>query len=128
MILAVLDKRANVRVRQADCYVSTVGGVKVSEPASDLAIALAMASSVSDRALRPGTVAMGEVGLAGEIRAVTGIPRRLAEAARLGFRQAVVPKGALGNDPTPAGMQVVEVCDIREAVSTCLGGPMLAGP
>ena len=125
MILAVLDKRANAPVRQADCYVSTVGGVRVSEPASDLAIALAIASSVSDRALPPGTVAMGEVGLAGEIRAVTGIPRRLAEAARLGFRKAVVPTGALSGDPGPAGMEVVEVCDIRQAVS--LGIPVLAG-
>ena len=125
MILAVLDKRANAPVRQADCYVSTVGGVRVSEPASDLAIALAIASSVSDRALPPGTVALGEVGLAGEIRAVTGIPRRLAEAARLGFRKAVVPTGALSGDPAPAGMEVIEVCDIRQAVS--LGIPVLAG-
>jgi DNA repair protein RadA/Sms len=121
MILAVLDKRAGVPVRQADCYVSTVGGVKVSEPACDLAIALAMAGSVSDRALPPGTVAMGEVGLAGEIRAVTGIPRRLAEAARLGFVKAVVPAGALGGDPTPPGIHVIEVGDIRQAVN--LGFP-----
>jgi DNA repair protein RadA/Sms len=125
MILAVLDKRAGVPVRQADCYVSTVGGVKVSEPSSDLAIALAMASSVSDRALPHSTVAMGEVGLAGEIRAVTGIPRRLAEAARLGFRQAVVPTGSLGNGPMPEGMLVIEVSDIRQAVN--LGVPPLAG-
>ena len=117
MILAVLDKRAGVPVRQADCYVSTVGGVKVSEPSSDLAIALAMASSVSDRALPHGTVAMGEVGLAGEIRAVTGIPRRLAEAARLGFRKAVVPAGSIGNGPMPEGMRVIEVSDIRRAVN-----------
>jgi DNA repair protein RadA/Sms len=125
MILAVLDKRADVPVRQADCYVSTVGGVRVSEPASDLAIALAIASSVSDRALPRGMVAMGEVGLAGEIRAVTGIPRRLAEAARLGFAKAVVPAGSLGNGPTPEAMRVVEVCDIREAVN--LGVPQLMG-
>ncbi len=125
MILAVLDKRAGVPVRQADCYVSTVGGVKVSEPASDLAIALAMASSVSDRALPPGVVAMGEVGLAGEIRAVTGIPRRLAEASRLGFRHAVVPTGSMGSDPVPAGMEVFEVHDIRQAVSLVV--PVLTG-
>ena len=125
MILAVLDKRAQVPVRQADCYVSTVGGVKVSEPASDLAIALAMASSVSDRPLPPGVVAMGEVGLAGEIRAVTGIPRRLAEAARLGFRHAVVPTGSMGSDPVPAGMEVFEVHDIRQAVSLVV--PVLTG-
>ena len=125
MILAVLDKRAHVPVRQADCYVSTVGGVKVSEPASDLAIALAMASSVSERALPPGVVAMGEVGLAGEIRAVTGIPRRLAEATRLGFRHAVVPTGSMGSDPVPAGMEVFEVHDIRQAVSLVV--PVLTG-
>ena len=118
MILAVLDKRANVPVRQADCYVSTVGGVRVSEPAADLAIALAMASSVSDRALPPGTVAMGEVGLAGEIRAVTGIPRRLAEAARLGFRTAIVPTGSMGSDPTPTGLKVIEISTIGEAVAS----------
>lgn len=117
MILAILDKRAGLAVRQADCYVSTVGGVKVSEPASDLAIAMAMASSVSDLALPPGTVAMGEVGLAGEIRAVTGIVRRLAEASRLGFRRAVVPIGSLGGKPAPPGLDVIEVCDIRQVVS-----------
>jgi DNA repair protein RadA/Sms len=117
MILAVLDKRAGVCVRQADCYASTVGGIKLSEPASDLAIALAMASSVSDRALPQGTVAMGEVGLAGEIRAVTGIPRRLAEAARLGFGKAVVPAGSLGSGPMPEDMFVIEVSDIHRAVS-----------
>jgi len=117
MILAVLDKRAGVKVGQADCYVSTVGGVKLSEPASDLAIALAMASSMSNRALPPGTVAMGEVGLAGEIRAVTGIPRRLAEASRLGFHKAVVPAGSLGSGPVPEDMLVIEVSDIHRAVS-----------
>ena len=75
-----------------------------------------MASSVADRALPRGTIAMGEVGLAGEIRPVTGVPRRLAEAARLGFARAVVPGGSLGGGPTPEGMQVVEVTDIRSAV------------
>ena len=117
MILAVLDKRAGVSVRQSDCYASTVGGVRLSEPASDLAIALAMASSVSERALPQGTVAMGEVGLAGEIRAVTGVHRRLAEAARLGFRKAVVPAGTLGSGPVPEDMLVIEVVDIHRAVS-----------
>ena len=116
MILAVLDRRADVPVRQADCYVSTVGGVRLTEPAADLAVALSMASSVADRALPRGTIAMGEVGLAGEIRPVTGVPRRLAEAARLGFARAVVPGGSLGGGPTPEGMQVVEVTDIRSAV------------
>jgi Predicted ATP-dependent serine protease len=126
MILAVLEKRAGVPVRQADCYASTVGGVKLSEPASDLAIALAMASSLSERALPLGIVAMGEVGLAGEIRAVTGIPRRLAEAARLGFRVAVVPAGSRDSGPIPEDMVVIEVSNICQAVGLTLSPPTAA--
>jgi DNA repair protein RadA/Sms len=121
MILAVLDRRANQRVRQSDCYVSTVGGVRLAEPAADLAVALAMVGSITDTPLPQGTIAMGEVGLAGEIRAVTGIPRRLSEAARIGFRRAVVPRGSLGTGPTPEGMDVREVSDIRQAVSLLTG-------
>src|SRR6476619_1031922 len=118
MILAVLDRRAGVPLRQADTYLSTVGGVRLTEPAADLAVALAVASAVQDRPLPQGTVAMGEVGLAGEIRPVTGIPRRLAEAARLGFRTAIVPPGVLGSGTMPDGMNVVEVSDIFSAVQT----------
>ena len=122
MILAVLDRRAGVLVHQADCYVSTVGGVRLAEPSADLAIALAMAGSVLDQSLPQGTIAMGEVGLAGEIRAVSGIPRRLSEAARIGFRRAVVPRGSLGSGPTLDGMHVIEVADIKHAVAL-IGGP-----
>jgi DNA repair protein RadA/Sms len=117
MVLAVLDRRAGVPVRQADCYVSTVGGARLTEPAADLAVALAMAGSVQDRALPGGTIAVGEVGLAGEIRAVTGIPRRLSEAARIGFRRAIVPQGSLGSGPVPDGMRVIEVADLARAVA-----------
>jgi DNA repair protein RadA/Sms len=116
MLMAVLGRRARLPLQSYDAYVSTVGGVRVTEPAADLAIALAVASAASDEPVPPGTVAMGEVGLAGEIRPVTGVPRRLAEAARLGFARAVVPGGSLGGGPTPEGMQVVEVTDIRSAV------------
>ncbi|HET8599156.1 MAG TPA: DNA repair protein RadA [Segeticoccus sp.] len=116
MVLAVLDRRAGVSVRQSDCYVSTVGGVRLTEPAADLAAALAMAGSVQDRPLPAGTIAVGEVGLAGEIRAVTGIPRRLAEAARIGFTRAIVPRGSLGSGPVPDGMRVVEVANLAAAV------------
>ena len=116
MILAVLDRRAGVPLSKADTYLSTVGGVRLTEPAADLAVALAVASSVQDRALPQGTVAMGEVGLAGEIRPVTGIPRRLAEAARLGFRTAIVPTGVLGSGTMPEGLTVLEVGDIFSAV------------
>ena len=81
MILAVLDKRANAPIGGSDAYLSTVGGVRLTEPAADLAISLALAGAITDRPLPHGTIAFGEVGLAGEIRPVTGAHRRLAEAA-----------------------------------------------
>jgi len=85
MILAVLERRAGLPVSQADVYVSTVGGIKVYEPATDLAIALAIASAAKDIPLSQEMAAVGEISLAGEIRAVTQAPQRASEAARLGF-------------------------------------------
>src|SRR3954447_17619722 len=116
MVTAVLDRRARVGLRSADIYVSTVGGVRVGEPAADLAVALAVAGAANDQALVPRTVAFGEVGLAGEIRPVGGGPRRLSEASRLGFTTAIVPPDALGSAPAPDGMRVVEVADLATAV------------
>ena len=115
MILAVLDRRAGVKLRDDDCYVSTVGGAKLAEPASDLAIALALASAKDGRPLPVGTLAVGEVGLAGDVRGVGGVPRRLAEAARIGFRRAIVPAGSMGGQTAPAGMRVIEVRDVHSA-------------
>ena len=89
MILAVLEKRANIRVSDQDVYVSTVGGVRLVEPAADLAIALAVASAVSNRPNPAKLVAIGELSLAGEVRAVTQHDQRRAEAARLGYRSVV---------------------------------------
>jgi DNA repair protein RadA/Sms len=109
MILAVLDKRAEVPIAGRDAYMSTVGGVRLTEPAADLAIALALASAITDRAIPVGTVAFGEVGLAGEVRPVTGLPPP-AEAARLGFTRAVVPTGHDGHrSDIPPGIEVIEV-------------------
>ena len=123
MIIAVLGRRAGAPIGTQDVYLSTVGGVRLTEPASDLAVALAMASALSDRPLAEHSVAFGELGLAGELRPVTGIPRRLSEAARLGFRTAYVPAGVVGTGPTPEGMSVVECPDIRRAVGAALQGP-----
>jgi len=120
MIIAVLERRAKAPIGSSDAYVATVGGVRLTEPAADLAVAFAIASSVLDRPLPQGAVAFGEVGLAGEIRPVTGIPRRLAEAARLGFRIAFVPCGALGSGPVPETMRVLEFRDVATAVSAAL--------
>ena len=120
MILAVLDRRAGAPIGRSDVYLSTVGGVRLSEPASDLAVALAVASAIRNESLAPGSIAFGEIGLAGELRPVTGIPRRLTEAARLGFRTAYVPAGVLGSGPTAEGMRVVECPDLSHAVVAAL--------
>ncbi len=120
MLTAVLERRARVRLGSADIYVSTVGGVRVTEPATDLAVALALAGAANDRALVPGTIAFGEVGLAGELRPVGGVPRRLAEAARLGFRTAIVPAGAVGAGVVPDGMKVMEIADLASAVRSAM--------
>lgn len=117
MIIAVLDKRAGTPVVGADTYVSTVGGVKITEPSSDLAVAVAIASAVLDEAVPHDLLALGEVGLSGEVRPAVGAARRLTEAARLGFRTALVPKGALADTSPPAGMRVVEIADVASAIS-----------
>jgi DNA repair protein RadA/Sms len=117
MILAVLGARAKAPIGRKDVFVSTVGGVRITEPAADLALTLALASALTDQALPTGTVAFGEVGLAGELRPVTGAHRRLAEASRLGFTTAIVPPGVVGGGPVPAGMHVVEVATVSEAVT-----------
>ncbi len=114
MVLAVLDRRARVQLGARDVYVATVGGVRIGEPAADLAVALAVASSVHDVPLRTSTVVIGEVGLAGEVRRVAGVRQRLAEAARVGFTNAVVPAGT--DEPAPEGMSVYEVADVETAL------------
>jgi DNA repair protein RadA/Sms len=113
MMLAVLERRAGVKVSAADVYTATVGGVRLVEPAADLAVALAVAGAARDRALPGDLVALGEVGLAGEVRPVGALAGRLAEAARLGFRRALVPAGA---DVRVAGITAIEVTDLRAAL------------
>ena len=118
MVLAVVERHGGVRLGKLDIYTATVGGVKLTEPAADLAIALSVASSAADTPLPANLVAIGEVGLAGEVRRVTGVERRLAEAARLGFTHALVPP-----DPgkVPKGMRVTEVATIGEALAAIPG-------
>ena len=114
MILAVLERRGGIALSGRDVYVSTVGGVRISEPAVDLAVLLAVAGAATDAALPAGMVAIGEVGLAGEVRRVQAGNRRLSEAARLGFTTAIVPKDC---GAAPSGMKVIEVDDVREALT-----------
>jgi DNA repair protein RadA/Sms len=112
LLLAVLDKRVGIRLATADVYALVVGGVRLTEPAADLAVALAVVSSAHGEALHHGTVACGEVGLGGEVRRVPHLPRRLAEAARLGFRTAIVPASAALD---VRGIEVVGVRSVAEA-------------
>lgn len=144
MLLAVLERRGGLPVGSCDAFVSTVGGVRVAEPAADLAIALAMASALLDRPIPAGTIAVGEVGLAGEVRQVAGVPRRLAEARRIGFERAVVPAGSFAtgrgspgrgglaprsvgpvtsDHGVPAGMAVIEVANVAQAAHLVLAAP-----
>ncbi|MFC3380597.1 DNA repair protein RadA [Couchioplanes azureus] len=119
MVLAVLQRRMEkIKLHDREVFAATVGGIRVTEPSADLAMALAVASGALNLAMAPHLVAIGEVGLTGEVRRVGAVGRRLAEAARLGFRFALVPPGcgpAEGDSP-PKGMRVVEVGDLQTAV------------
>ncbi len=117
MIVAVLEKRGRLSLGASDVFVNVAGGIRVQEPAADLGLALAIAGNLRERALPPGTVVVGELGLAGEVRRVGGIERRLQEAARRGFRQAIVPRGAAA----PSGLRTLPVADLAEAMAAAFG-------
>lgn len=117
MLLAVLQKRAGFNVGKLDCYISTVGGAKISEPAADLAAVMALASAAQDKPLPRKLAVFGEVGLAGEVRAVPGIRQRIAEVGRLGFTHVIVPASPNGVGEVPMGVTVREVTSLPEALS-----------
>lgn len=119
LLLAVLQQRAGLRLWDKEVYVSTVGGARLTEPASDLAVAMALTSAYKGVALRSDMLAIGEVGLAGEIRRVPDLSRRLSEAARLGFRSAVVPPAQGSDLPRQTeieGLQVFEAPTVLHAL------------
>jgi DNA repair protein RadA/Sms len=118
MVLAVLQRWAEVRLHEREVFAATVGGIKIVEPAADLGIALAVDSAAQEAPMAANLVAIGEVGLTGEVRRVGAVARRLAEAARLGFRYALVPPGCgpATTGPAPAGMVIREVDHIANAV------------
>ncbi|MFT4187537.1 MAG: DNA repair protein RadA, partial [Aeromicrobium sp.] len=119
MILAVLTKHCGIPVQQSDVYAASVGGARLTEPSVDLAMAIALASAISDRPCPTDLIALGEVGLAGEVRPVRELPARLREAARIGFRRAIVPVGADldGLDDT---LRVAAVGDVASALRAAL--------
>jgi DNA repair protein RadA/Sms len=120
LLLAVLDKRAGLNLSTDDVYVNVAGGMTVSEPAADLAVVAAVASSLRNRPIPPDTVVFGEVGLAGEVRATSQAPLRLREAAQLGFTRCVVPEGNVTPADTPGGLAVVGVRNVGDALDALL--------
>jgi len=121
LLIAVLGRRAGIGLGSHDVYANLAGGLTVVEPALDLPLALALASSSRDRAIPSGTVAIGEVGLLGELRSVVGLDRRLREAARLGFTRAIVPRPSSGASlATVDGLELAQVSTLRDAIEVAL--------
>jgi DNA repair protein RadA/Sms len=117
LLLAVLDRRSDVDLLSRDVYVNVAGGVRIGEPAADLALALAIASSRLDLPIPPDTLACGEVGLGGEVRRVPRVDLRVREAARLGFRHVLVPRSVHASLATPPDCELVPVADVAAAVA-----------
>jgi len=124
LLLAVLERRGGLSLGNRDVFVSVAGGVRVDEPAADLGIAVAVASSYWDRPVTERTAVFGELGLGGEVRRVTHAAKRVQEAARLGYRRVVVPKRAIPRDERPAGIEIIEVGTVRQALKAAVGGPV----
>ncbi|MGI6609588.1 MAG: DNA repair protein RadA [Limnochordia bacterium] len=118
IVLAVLEKRAGVQLQAHDVYISVAGGLAVDEPAADLGIALAVASSFKGRHVEPHTVVFGEIGLVGELRRVSHAERRLNEARKLGFRRCILPSGVSVRQPD--GIDLVPVARLTQALQTVL--------
>ena len=123
LVTAVLTRRMGMRLNEQDIFINVVGGMKINEPAADLPIAAAVASSYNDVPLRPDTVLIGEVGLSGELRWVNHMPLRLREAAKLGFKQAIIPKPVQKHESFPKGIQVYEARSLEEALRFAFRAP-----
>jgi DNA repair protein RadA/Sms len=120
LLLAVLEKRAGLNLLGEDVFINIAGGMTVDEPAADLAVIGAIASSLRNRPIRPGTAVFGEVGLAGEVRGTTQASLRVREAAQMGFTRVVVPERNVARDEAPAGCEIVPVKHVGEALDELL--------
>jgi DNA repair protein RadA/Sms len=123
LITAVLTRRVGVRLYEKDIFVNVISGLKIDEPAADLAIAVAVASSVWDVPVPADMAFVGEIGLSGELRAVSQTAMRVREAAKLGFKRVVVPRTFRQEEPSPQGVQIVKVRSIVEALDTAVPRP-----
>jgi DNA repair protein RadA/Sms len=122
LVAAVLTRRAGYNLSEQDIFVNVVGGLRVNEPAADLAVATAIASSMRDLPVRADAALIGEIGLSGELRWVGHMNARLNEAAKLGFKVAVIPRHIRRSEPYPKGIEVIEVRSLREALHHALVG------
>lgn len=120
LLLAVLEKRGGLLVGSCDAYINVIGGLNLDEPAADLAMIMALASSFRDKPVPGDLVAIGEVGLTGELRAVNGLGQRLSEVRRIGFTKCLVPAQNSGKLAEPEGLQLIRVRNIREALAAIL--------
>jgi DNA repair protein RadA/Sms len=117
LLLAVLEKRAGLRLYNQDVYINVAGGMTLSEPATDLAVCIAVASSLADQAMHPNWAVMGEIGLAGEVRAISQIERRITECGRMGFIHIICPKENIRKLLTPPGITLYPVDSVSQAVA-----------
>jgi DNA repair protein RadA/Sms len=116
LISAVLTRRVGLKLAEQDIFVNVVGGLQIDEPAADLAIAMAIASSWKDISVKVDAVLIGEIGLAGELRMPGQMVARLREAQKLGFKTAIVPKALRKAEPYPTGIEIIEVRSIQQAL------------
>ena len=120
LLVAVLSKRVGLRLSDQDVFVNVVGGLRVNEPAADLAVAVAIASSFRDVPVAADLAVVGEIGLSGELRAVSQLSRRLSEAAKLGFRRCLLPKGTRRKKDLPSEIEIIGVRSVAEALEVAL--------
>lgn len=120
LLLAVAEKRAAMNLRLFDAYINVIGGLRLDEPGADLPVILAIASSYRDKSLPDDLVAIGEVGLTGEVRAVSNMSQRLAEVARLGFNKCIIPENTSEKYEIPSSLKLYKVKNLQEAIAVCL--------
>ncbi len=120
LLMAVAEKRAGIKLSAFDAYINVIGGLQLDEPAADLPVVLAIASSYRDSAIPDDLVAIGEVGLTGEIRSVSNMEQRLSEVARLGFKKCIIPRNGSAKLEIPTGLTVFRVRNLREAIETAM--------
>ena len=120
LLMAVAEKRAGLKLNLFDSYINVIGGLRLDEPGADLPVVLAVASSYRDAVIADDLVAIGEVGLTGEIRSVSNMNQRLGEVARLGFKNVIIPKGGAEKLEIPEGLTVYRVRNLREAIEVAM--------